>query len=90
METGAGATMRVPGGGHSAIFGPDGRQISKEIPETEEGVVYADLDFDEILRAKSFIDTTGHYSRPDMLWLGVDDREKKHLRARDDEVEKAS
>ena len=69
-----------PGGGNSAVFAPDGRKISKDIPETEEGIIYVQLDFDEILRAKGFIDTCGHYSRPDMLWLGVDDREKEHMR----------
>lgn len=73
--------MNSPGGGSSAIFGPDGRQISDDIPETEEGILYADLDYDAILKAKSFLDTSGHYSRPDLLWLGVDSREKKHLRS---------
>lgn len=70
----------TPGGGSSAIFGPDGRQLSEDIPETMEGILYADLDFDEIIRAKGFLDVCGHYSRPDMLWLGVDDKEKRHLK----------
>jgi nitrilase len=72
----AGNMMGVPGGGSSAIFGPDGRQLSEDIPETEEGILYADLEMNAILRAKSFLDICGHYSRPDMLWLGVDDGEK--------------
>ncbi|PMD12446.1 carbon-nitrogen hydrolase [Hyaloscypha hepaticicola] len=80
MGTAAGAIMNRPGGGSSAIFGPDGRQLSEDLAETEEGIIYANLDFDAILRAKSFLDCTGHYSRPDMLWLGVDDREKLHRR----------
>lgn len=71
-----GTMFGVPGGGSSAIYGPDGRQLSKDIEETEEGILYAELDFDEVLRSKSFVDVVGHYSRPDMLWLGVDDREK--------------
>lgn len=40
----------------------------------------ADLDFAEINRTKHFLDTTGQYSRPDLLWLGSDVREKKHVR----------
>ncbi|KAJ5035471.1 uncharacterized protein L3040_007938 [Drepanopeziza brunnea f. sp. 'multigermtubi'] len=85
-----GSMFGVPGGGSSAIYGPDGRQLTNDIGETEEGILYADLDFDEVLRSKSFVDVAGHYSRPDMLWLGVDDREKLHLRAqRDEDNEKA-
>jgi predicted amidohydrolase len=71
----------LPGGGSSGIYGPDGRAMSTDIPETEEGILYADLDFDDILRTKSFVDICGHYSRPDMLWLGVDQKEKLCLRA---------
>lgn len=80
MGTGSGSLMNVPGGGSSAIFGPDGRKLSVDIPETEEGIIYADLDPDDILRYKAFIDVGGHYSRPDILWLGSDNREKKHSR----------
>jgi len=79
----SGNMMGFPGGGSSAIFGPDGRKLSDDIPEAEEGILYADLDFDKVLRAKAFIDICGHYSRPDLLWLGVDDQEKLHKRSRD-------
>jgi nitrilase len=36
-------------GGSSAIFGPDGRKFSEDIPESQERILYADLDFEEIL-----------------------------------------
>ena len=39
--------MDIPGGGSSAVFGPDARKLSEDIPEAEEGILYADLDFDE-------------------------------------------
>jgi hypothetical protein len=67
-----------PGGGYSAVFGPDGRRLTKEIEPTTEEMLYADLDMDLILGARCFVDVCGHYSRPDLLWLGVDDREKTH------------
>lgn len=67
-----------PGGGASVIIGPDGRVLTERLPPTEEGIVYADLELDSALRSKCFVDACGHYSRPDLLWLGVDEREKPH------------
>jgi nitrilase len=80
MDTGKGPIMSRPGGGSSAIFAPDGRQVSEDLPETEEGIIYANVNLDAILGAKSFLDIVGHYSRPDLLWLGVDKREKLHCK----------
>ncbi|KAH8662584.1 aliphatic nitrilase [Xylariales sp. PMI_506] len=84
MRTSGGVIMSKPGGGSSAIFGPDGRKIPTtpaEIPETEEGILYADLDLCQVLNARAFLDVCGHYSRPDLLWLGVDAAEKKPVRS---------
>jgi len=72
------SSVQQPGGGCSAAFGPDGRRLTKEIEPTTEEMLYADLDMDLILGARCFVDACGHYSRPDLLWLGVDDREKTH------------
>lgn len=70
-----------PGGGLTAIYSPDGEDISENtLGEEEEGLVWANLDFSLINRAKHFLDTTGQYSRPDLLWLGSDSRDKKHVR----------
>ncbi|KAL4933831.1 carbon-nitrogen hydrolase family protein [Aspergillus undulatus] len=71
MGTQNGGQMNVPGGGGSAVFAPDGRKITEDLPATEEGIIYADLDVDEICKARGFVDVCGHYSRPDLLWLGV-------------------
>lgn len=70
------------GGGFSGIFAPDGSSVETltKVGEHEEGLVIADLDLSEITRAKHWLDTVGHYSRPDLLWLGVDRREKSHVR----------
>ncbi|KAL3257424.1 hypothetical protein ABHI18_006874 [Aspergillus niger] len=68
------------GGGASAVIAPDGRRLTEPLPANEEGFVYADLDLDMILTCRHFVDACGHYSRPDLLWLGVDTREKTQHR----------
>jgi hypothetical protein len=42
-----------------------------------EGIVYADLDLSKVVATRGFLDVVGHYSRPDLLWLGVDGRQKE-------------
>jgi len=57
------------GGGSSMIFGPDGRELAEYIPETEEGLVIAALDFNAITMAKAVADPAGHYSKPESTQL---------------------
>jgi aliphatic nitrilase len=57
------------GGGFAAIFGPEGSPLAEPLAETEEGILYADLDPALIAIAKSAADPVGHYSRPDVLRL---------------------
>ncbi|POS76589.1 hypothetical protein DHEL01_v205013 [Diaporthe helianthi] len=72
--------MGAPGGGSSAVFGPDGRRLTEPLGVEEEGIIYADLDLDEISRIKMFAHCTGHYSRPDLMWLSVDNNAKSLVR----------
>jgi len=52
--------------GNSCIISPNGKIIAGPL-EMEEGILYADIDFDEIIAAKRMFDVVGHYSRPDVF-----------------------
>lgn len=57
------------GGGHAAIYGPDGSSLVQKLPEDQEGILYADIDLGMIGVAKNAADPAGHYSRPDVTRL---------------------
>ena len=42
----------------------------------EEGVISAQIDLNDIVRARYDLDATGHYGRPDVFNLTVDERPK--------------
>jgi nitrilase len=58
------------GRGGSAILSPDGRYLAGPLWD-EEGIVYAELDPQELYRARQRFDPAGHYSRPDLLRLEI-------------------
>jgi nitrilase len=63
--------LLLQGGGFTRIYGPEGSSLAAPLAETEEGILYADLDFSLIAIAKSAADPVGHYSRPDVFQLRV-------------------
>ncbi|RYC64344.1 hypothetical protein CHU98_g1858 [Xylaria longipes] len=68
---------------HSCIIGPDGRRLTPPLADSNsltKGLVYADLDLTMIVTNRHFIDVVGYYSRPDLLWVGVDKKRKDHVR----------
>ncbi|KAG9238193.1 carbon-nitrogen hydrolase [Amylocarpus encephaloides] len=77
MSTKQGVIMNSPGGGASCIIGSDGRVMTRPLDPLEEGIIYEELDFDAAVFARSFLDVAGHYSRPDLPWLGADTRQRK-------------
>ena len=62
--------------GGSAIVDPLGRVLAG--PDfSGETILYAEIDLDQIARGKFDFDATGHYARPDVFQLIVDDRPKR-------------
>ena len=58
--------------GGSAIYGPLGELLAGPLWE-KEGILVADLDMSAIARSKFDFDVTGHYARPDVFKLEVDE-----------------
>lgn len=66
-------TLLMRGG--SLIVGPLG-QILAGPDYSGETILYADVDLDEIVRGKYDFDVVGHYARPDVFRLLVDEKAK--------------
>jgi nitrilase len=58
--------------GGSAIVSPLGEVLSGPLYD-EEGILYADLDMSEIGRARFDFDVVGHYARPDVFQMTVNE-----------------
>jgi nitrilase len=61
--------------GGSAIISPLGEVLAGPLFD-QEGILYADLDLAEVARARLDFDVVGHYARPDVFQLTVDERPK--------------
>ena len=65
------------GGGYTRIYAPDGQSIGSDLSHTEEGLVVADIDLSMIAFAKAAADPAGHYSRPDVTRLLLNERRQR-------------
>ena len=61
--------------GGTAIYGPLGEALGEPL-WNQAGIVYADLDMRSIHRSRFDFDVTGHYARPDVFRLIVDESPK--------------
>src|SRR5579859_696761 len=65
----------VVSSGGSCIISPLGEVLAGPARDGEE-ILFADIDLDEISRGKFDFDVTGHYARPDVFRLTVDEAPK--------------
>lgn len=56
--------------GNSCIIAPNGKLLAGPL-QAEEGILYAEIDLQQIISAKRMFDVAGHYARPDLFHFSV-------------------
>ena len=64
--------------GGSVIISPMGEVLAGPLYD-QEGLIFAEVDLDDIVKARYDMDPTGHYSRPDIFTLTVNEEKRPAL-----------
>lgn len=56
--------------GNSCVIGPNGQLLAGPL-EAEEGILYVDIDLNQIIAAKRMFDVVGHYARTDVFNFSI-------------------
>jgi nitrilase len=75
--------MGVSGGdelliGGTGIVGPDGSWVAEPVTG-REAIVYGEIDLGRIAEEQQALDAAGHYNRPDVFSLAVDERPRRQV-----------
>lgn len=63
--------FKANGGGCSAIYGPSGQKLTIDLDPAEEGLLTAEVNPILLTINRHFLDTIGHYSKPELFSLQV-------------------
>jgi len=74
-----GLRKALTGGCMTAIVSPEGAHLAPPLP-AGEGILIADLDLALVTKRKRMMDSVGHYARPELLSVTLDDRPQAPVR----------
>lgn len=66
----------LSGGCMTCIISPEGKHLTEPLTEGE-GIIYADLDMSLIEKRKRMMDSVGHYARPELLSLHINNQKQE-------------
>ncbi|MGE0043702.1 MAG: carbon-nitrogen hydrolase family protein [Vicinamibacterales bacterium] len=66
--------------GLSLIANPDGKIVAGPL-DSEEGILYAEVEPDQLVGPRWQLDVAGHYARPDLFELRIRNDRRPHVRA---------